>query len=296
MELLHTIFALHVNYLITIRHFGRPDFLEVRPWSFEAELVLGGGIDILVQSCFSYRVKHLSNRKDIPLTCAVLSIIRIVTVAVLAGKGKGFTAEGALSRLNVLLLFTLASGVALDFVVAGSLLYYMVKMEGGFSRLGIRKYPLLFVESGVLSLLIGIGALLAACLNPFDYRWISLLTVLAKFYSNSLLAALNSRYLWSPKSLPPILRTSQKDYRSALWFKSKASAPLSQVHIEMTNMTTSCTDPSEQARSQDRSESQASNPGAESPVQRIDISQRDLERGPSKRSSFLKKTLNFAGM
>ncbi|KAH9039085.1 hypothetical protein EDB85DRAFT_2141337 [Lactarius pseudohatsudake] len=98
--------------------------------------------------------------------------------------------------LKVLALTWVSGNASADILIAGSLLFYLVRRrrEGGhFSDHALSKLVRLTIETNVLTSTVGIIALLIIAIFP-DKPWFTCPTaVFGKLYSNTLLVSLNNR-------------------------------------------------------------------------------------------------------
>jgi len=249
LELLHTIFSIHVNYFFGVTNFGNEAFLNDNPWSLIGTLFTAAIIDMIVQSWFAYRVKVLSKRWEVALLCWIMTLSRLGTVITLTALSVGHS----VTELFVLygpvypriLDATFATGCVLDLIVAVSVSYYLLKIERRATR-SYRRLMLIVVESGALSFLISLALVMSVSIDMTSYAWIAISNILAKVYSNTLLASLNSHHLWEVAI--PLYQMG----KGANFIERKDHATrsgLDNIRIEMTKMTSNSAGDEEQTTS-----------------------------------------------
>jgi len=241
LEIIHTIFSFYTNYFYSVMQFGQNSFVgdSPIPWALRGSLVLAGLIDVIVQACFAYRVKLLSGRWMIPIVCWVLAVVRLVTIILQAVLSGPDSVVMYLIEFRKLLVATIAAGSLLDITVAFALCYYLIQAEGGLSKIGPRRFLLLAIECGLITLVLGLAALASFVHYSFDFLWLAFLSVLTKVYSNSLLTALNSRHIWNTPTSRFLASGKGKISSTKL---TKTAPRWEDIRIEMTNFTSSRAD------------------------------------------------------
>ncbi|KAH9039084.1 hypothetical protein EDB85DRAFT_2141336 [Lactarius pseudohatsudake] len=182
-------------YYWFVSGFGKMDHLTA-PYNSAFDVpIMGSMVALIVQFFFVYRIWVLSKRSS----CLVICLFSIVAAvgAIYGGVYTHVYKQFASGRMLKILALTWVSGNALaDVLIAGSLLFYLVRRrrEGGhFSDHALSKLVRLTIETNVLTSTVGIVALLTVAIFP-DKPWFTCPTaVFGKLYSNTLLVSLNNR-------------------------------------------------------------------------------------------------------
>ncbi|KAH9035705.1 hypothetical protein EDB84DRAFT_1215950 [Lactarius hengduanensis] len=185
-------------YYWFVSGFGKMDHLAA-PYESPFDVpIIGAIIALIVQCFFVYRIWVLSRRSPWFL-CLLICLFSIVAAG--AGLYGGIYThvrkKFASGRMLKVLALTWVSGNAsADILIAGSLLFYLVRRrrEGGhFSDHALSNLVRLTIETNVLTSTVGIVALLIIAIFP-DKPWFTCPTaVFGKLYSNTLLVSLNNR-------------------------------------------------------------------------------------------------------
>ncbi|PPQ90585.1 hypothetical protein CVT25_006105 [Psilocybe cyanescens] len=176
LEMFHSFTAAHTIYFDTVTRFNRA---EINSYSLSANVVNETLITVVVQSFFSHRIYRLSGNLAISFACFALTVLRFLG-------GIAMSAESIIdvhrtpnwvvfiTKYNWLVTSALALGGATDILIAASMLFYLRKLA---SSGNMRSTTQLLNRLVRYSLLV----------------WFGLYIILAKVYSNSLLASLNAR-------------------------------------------------------------------------------------------------------
>jgi len=166
------------------------------PWSFESALLLSNVLDGIVVCVFALRLKALLRHWGIPILCFLLIFTRLaITVTVLGFLRHQPAIEFVLSQKR-LILSNLAVEAVTDLLIGYSFCYYALKGEGDLSRFGLRRYLLLFLDSGLLSFVMSFGSLIMGAHSLVNFLWFATAFLIPKVHANALLVALNTRHLW----------------------------------------------------------------------------------------------------
>ncbi|TEB19313.1 hypothetical protein FA13DRAFT_1821105 [Coprinellus micaceus] len=197
LELGHTICISYEVYFGTITHYGSPN-ITVRMPILGLSTSFGAAITLLVQSFFPYHLwKVLPHPyRHTALLCFFLAIFRFAgsiyqsVKAITASTVSQWREENAAVASTIL-----ATGAVLDCIIAGVVVWYLVKKKDGM-RVGRRMVDRLVhfaIRSGALTSLAAIAVLVTYLLFPHTLIWAGVYAFLAKLYTNSLLSALNER-------------------------------------------------------------------------------------------------------
>ncbi|KAJ2933507.1 hypothetical protein H1R20_g3601, partial [Candolleomyces eurysporus] len=198
LECAHTICSAAEAYRGTITYYGNIAGYQRFPLMGLAT-VLGALITVIAQCFFALRVwkAHTNPFRYIGAACGVASFVRAIAGIFL---GTRFMVAKTLVEYRVrygwLIRTLLGSGVAIDVVIAVSMLYFLLtKRKSGFTsttRL-VDRLLAYTVRTGLLTSVTAIIVLVTFVTIPDAYIWGGFYVFLAKLYSNSLFSALNER-------------------------------------------------------------------------------------------------------
>ncbi|KAF9028221.1 hypothetical protein BDP27DRAFT_1456314 [Rhodocollybia butyracea] len=203
LEFVRACFAVHAVYHYVIAEWGNPEALGVNIWSFNIYVPLNTLIRIMVQSFFAYRVKVLSENNW--YLVGLIIFLAVANLAANMGLFAEFTLAQGLSKiqgsdkLGNIATIGLASSIAADVSITGSLLFYVNRFrshtqEKRTLRL-IKRVMFYLINVGVLTTMIDIATLVLC--DGFSYPpnldFYALAEVTGNIYSNSLLSTLNAR-------------------------------------------------------------------------------------------------------
>ncbi|KAF8172138.1 hypothetical protein BJ912DRAFT_994335 [Pholiota molesta] len=199
MESFHSFTASHTIYYDTVSRYKNP---EINSYSLSANAATETLITVMVQCFFSQRIYRLSEGKlPITIACFGLAILRFVF-------GLAFSAESVIdvhrtpnwvvfvTKFNWLITTTLAVGGSADILIAASMVYYLRKMVSPGNMKSttaiLNRLVRWSLQTGLLTSLTSLTVIIffQAMANLV---WFALYVILAKLYSNSLLASLNAR-------------------------------------------------------------------------------------------------------
>ncbi|KAF7298601.1 hypothetical protein MIND_00807100 [Mycena indigotica] len=220
LELAHTISSCYALYIFTVQSAGLPELLKPgNTYPLALTPVFELLITALVQGFFTYRIHLLSGRRLVPGICAVLAVVRLGGGCVTAAESfvdVPRQPDGARYQFEFGWLITAAInvGVVLDVLITVALCYYIRRLYGAYSLPGgrriIDKLVVWTIETGLITSLTSVAVGISVGLSlparspniatgiqfatmKENFVWLALYTFLAKMYSNSLLASLNSR-------------------------------------------------------------------------------------------------------
>ncbi|KAF9451122.1 hypothetical protein P691DRAFT_773402 [Macrolepiota fuliginosa MF-IS2] len=197
IDTFNTIFNVIYVYECVITHYGELEALAKATWSLNADPLLTGVIELIVQLFFAWRV-HVLTRNWF-LVAAVLGC------CLAGGVGAFVTTYKALvipefARFqefkNVVIVWLVCSSAA-DVLIAAILVWYLRGHKTGFrgSDMIVDRIIRVTMQTGLLTSMVAIADLISYLVDPTGTHLIFNLT-LCKLYSNSLLSSLNSRGGW----------------------------------------------------------------------------------------------------
>ncbi|KAF9558196.1 hypothetical protein CPC08DRAFT_709823 [Agrocybe pediades] len=156
----------------------------------------------LVQSFFCYRIYRLSDRCILlGISCLTLILIRFVggmTLVVYSFMDvpKSANSIDLAVKYSWVITLPLACGAAADVLIAASMLYYLRQMDSPHNQTSttqiIHRLIRFALQTGLLTSMTSVTVIICFQALP-NMIWFSFYVLLAKVYSNSLLASLNAR-------------------------------------------------------------------------------------------------------
>ncbi|KAJ3507834.1 hypothetical protein NLJ89_g6083 [Agrocybe chaxingu] len=217
LEIGHTIAVCYEVYRATITLYGRPQLLLTFP-ALSSGIAIAGAITTSVQGFFALRVYRVLPKpySYIGIFCIALSSLRFVGSVCLSYRAITSKSVQDYRKNNSWLVTILLSvGACIDVIIAASMLYYLSKKRSqAFERIAtvIDRLIAYTVRTGLLTSVAAVLLLICYQTMPNNLVWLALYTSLAKLYSNSLLASLNSRQELresSSSSMPSLDRFSR---------------------------------------------------------------------------------------
>jgi len=186
--------VIHVVWFYLIDSFGHPENLILVIWSLLAQIIFSTTIASIVQFFFAYRIRLLSRNWFISFLIVVFAILHlafdIYFVIALLQKGTFLAIPGLTWATST----SLANSVASDVLVAGAMCFYLLTSKSGISRTDhvVNNLILYAVSTGFLTTIFSLVTLILFAVSPTFLSQMFYFSI-AKFYTNSLLASLNSR-------------------------------------------------------------------------------------------------------
>jgi len=193
----HTILIAQEVYTTSITDWDSPESLAAPFSSLVITIIFGSLITCMVQIMFAIRIRKVSGSPWIMLLCSFLAILCVVGGVVVSVEGL---------KLNSLTLFypkfgwlittTLTVEAFVDVVIAVSMCFYLKQHTPVFTSTNeiINQLMVWTIQTGVVTSLTAISLVITfQTVVPTNFAWLALYTVLAKVYTNSLLASLNGR-------------------------------------------------------------------------------------------------------
>ncbi|KXN80800.1 Endoplasmic reticulum mannosyl-oligosaccharide 1,2-alpha-mannosidase [Leucoagaricus sp. SymC.cos] len=188
----HLCLITHTAYHYTITKYRDESSLMLITWSVVG---LNGAF---VQTFYTYRVWKLSERNWF------LTGIILLLIVCCAGCGTGETRINTpgriqmgtyerLLRITPLTITINALSTTIDVLIASSLVYLLNSARTGFKRQVLASHIIFVVNTGVLTTICAIAALISLVSSPLTLIYASFYFCIGRFYVNSFLATLNAR-------------------------------------------------------------------------------------------------------
>ncbi|KAI0659168.1 hypothetical protein C8Q70DRAFT_155265 [Cubamyces menziesii] len=197
LDSLHLILVSHTVYSYTITNFGNVPALLKPTWSVIGQVFVTGVSDGIVRAIYCYRIWMFSGRKWIISTAiAIGTLTTCGSSLAYAGSGLRENTFIELERFSWLLYFSLSWAFVSDLLIAATMCTLLAKRRNGALRKvdhAIRVLILYSVNTGVLTTLCTLMALIAYAVSPHTFIYIGFYFLLPKLLLNSILGALNAR-------------------------------------------------------------------------------------------------------
>lgn len=194
----HIICIMYWTWTLTVTGYENPDGVTIFSSSRDANIVLTPLISTLVQMFFIYRLFKFSGSRTIAAFCGILSILNLTGTLVDAAKALDIstnrTTENARNWLTIL---TLVAAAACDLVITIGLVYFLQRERRRTTAHKIHniadRLTLWAIETGLATSMSSVLIIVFFCAMRDTFLWTAVYNILADVYTNSLLAALNSR-------------------------------------------------------------------------------------------------------
>jgi len=187
----------HTVYYYTIRNFNDQEALKHIVWTVVIEALFTGVNGAMVQTFYAYRVWKLSQGRYL------LAMLILVLIVCCAGCGTawviismGMGTYRNLLRITPLTITINALSTTIDVLIASSLVYLLNSARTGFRKSDtmINKLIIFVVNTGILTTLCAIAALICLVASPNTLIYASFYFCIGRLYLNSFLATLNARH------------------------------------------------------------------------------------------------------
>ncbi|KZV79542.1 hypothetical protein EXIGLDRAFT_841506 [Exidia glandulosa HHB12029] len=194
-DLVHSVLLMHSVYHYTILNFGNPAALGLTVNTLQVSVLFVGGIAFVVQTFFCLRVLRITESKILALGCFALTLVRIgfnISIAVNVFIAGNFAAVE--TDFKWLIVTTLCVGAASDVAIAACMCMGLMRRRTGFAPTDklVDKLIAYIIGSGLLTSVVAVVEVVCF-LTMVNFVWLMFYTILAKLFSNSLLASLNER-------------------------------------------------------------------------------------------------------
>ncbi|KAJ8083422.1 hypothetical protein AAF712_011876 [Marasmius tenuissimus] len=203
--LVYSVYALEVAQTVMITHdafqnfvygFGRMTALDELQVLWFDTAIVDGIVAFAVQTYFAYRIYLLSRSKIIPCLAFAVALTQLGG-ALATGIEAKIVGRWSLVRdpTDVAAIFWLGGSAFGDIITACAMTYVLSKNDHGFKDTQdiIKRIMRLTIETGALTAVIAFLDLILFLVYPNRVYHVVCALVLAKLYSNSLLALYNSR-------------------------------------------------------------------------------------------------------
>ncbi|EJC99017.1 uncharacterized protein FOMMEDRAFT_23365 [Fomitiporia mediterranea MF3/22] len=186
----------HSIYTYLITEYGNPLFLGTIVDTLLIEVLINACVVFLVQAFFTFRVWKLSQRNVVLVVILLLlvlsSFILSIVYVVKALRLKVFVRLVEIYALNRSI--NVISAVS-DVAITASLVWFLQSSRTGFRRSDniINRLILFSLNTGLLTGLDAIAALIANTASPDTLIYVLFYVLTSRLYSNSLMATLNCR-------------------------------------------------------------------------------------------------------
>ncbi|KAI0740021.1 hypothetical protein C8Q76DRAFT_184168 [Earliella scabrosa] len=183
-------------YWYCITSFTNLPAVQTPIWPIPSMIIVSNVSNAIVRGIFGYRLYRLNNNGWIlPLVIAVMSVFIFVDATYFAVKLFGITSYTHISRFSWGLYAGLSVEAAVDLIVAIAQCLLLRGFETGIRTTdsAIKVLMTYSVNTGLLTSLCAIGALISYATVPEKFIYFAFYFVLSKLYVNSLLATLNAR-------------------------------------------------------------------------------------------------------
>jgi len=193
----HLCMISHTVYYYTIRNFNDQEALKHIVWTVVIEALFTGVNGAMVQTFYAYRVWKLSQGRYL------LAMLILVLIVCCAGCGTawviismGMGTYRNLLRITPLTITINALSTTIDVLIASSLVYLLNSARTGFRKSDtmINKLIIFVVNTGILTTLCAIAALICLVASPNTLIYASFYFCIGRLYLNSFLATLNARH------------------------------------------------------------------------------------------------------
>jgi len=205
LDFVHLICISHTIYYYLISNYYNHGALTDLVWSVLIESLPTGMTALIVQSFYAERIYRLGNKN--PIIPAIVLLLALATTAsgtawlILAFTGKTYERllqiSGLTITINALSMFN-------DALIACCLCLLLLRSKTGFHSTDrvINQLIALVVNTGVLTSLCAIGALVSLAVFPQTLIYAPFYFCIGRLYTNSFLATLNSRGVISTANRP----------------------------------------------------------------------------------------------
>ncbi|KAI0694305.1 hypothetical protein C8T65DRAFT_57102 [Cerioporus squamosus] len=238
LETLVSIMTMHTCYYYLITYYFQPTVLLVGVWSMNAIPAVSGVTIAVTQSFFARRVYIFGPRYR-----AVVAVVVVLTICELgffvAATVETFEVEDYESFKHVTWLISTAAAISLaeDVLLTTVLIYALCRSRKGIKRTNamIDVMIMYTINTGFLTSVFNFLYMFFSLSRPDDMVYIGIGITALKIYSNSLMAALNSREALKAKISGVYIETSHP----GLDGQSESPTVLRGVHVEASANTAS---------------------------------------------------------
>lgn len=192
----HQALITHTVYTYLVTDFGNANDLEKLVWSLSVEVLFNGITGFMVQSFFTMRVYHVSN-KNVIATASVLCLViaEFIIVVAYVAKAVKLTTFSQVPELKPLSMSVNAVAAAGDVLITVFLCTFLQRSRTGFHQSDnlINRLMLFSINTGLLTSVCAVMSLISIVVWPDAFIYVAFYFCLGRLYCNSLLATLNVR-------------------------------------------------------------------------------------------------------
>ncbi|KAI0739967.1 hypothetical protein C8Q80DRAFT_1201524 [Daedaleopsis nitida] len=183
-------------YWYCITNFANLAAIQQPIWPIPTMIIVSNISNSIVRGIFGYRLYRLSQHGWIlPSIIAVLSTFILVDATYFSVELYGYATYTEISKVSWGLYAGLSVEAAVDFIITIAQCILLHRYETGIRSTdsAIRVLMAYAVNTGLLTSICGLGALVAYATLPDKFVYFAFYFALSKLYVNSLLAAFNAR-------------------------------------------------------------------------------------------------------
>jgi len=196
LDLVHLVFIAHATYHYLVINYGNPEALASFTWSLDLHLAIVGLVSTICRTVFLHRIWVFSNyNKSLAAALVIICLATFgveVTISVHIFRDP-LVADFSAWNKQIVALFAMSAGT--DALIAFFLCHYIKRGKSGYEMTNyiVAKVLRYTVTTGLATSILSLVCLLTYIAIPQSFIFIAIHFSLARMYTNSLLASLNSR-------------------------------------------------------------------------------------------------------
>ncbi|KAF9461356.1 hypothetical protein BDZ94DRAFT_814942 [Collybia nuda] len=193
LDTFHLALTIHAVYVYVVTGFGNRDGLEHIVWSIKLQVSINVVVVLMVQTLYAFRVWILGGYHRGFLGYLVAAVVAggFAIGIILAYKVYTVDTFRQLEGVGWAINASLAASTTIDFVIAGTMCYYLRKSKGTETRISrLMQYTL---SSGLFTSACSLSAMFSYILIPNTLIFLAVEFLLTKLYIGSFFAMLNAR-------------------------------------------------------------------------------------------------------
>ncbi|KII85694.1 hypothetical protein PLICRDRAFT_325665 [Plicaturopsis crispa FD-325 SS-3] len=198
-EVVHTVSSCGTIWNMTTADFGHPDelFKTHTMSGLYVSTLIQNVISPSVQAYYAWRIHLFSDTLSITIVCFGLILARAVgVVSLIVIAFRSDNSQDFEAKVPWLFVATMALSAATDIITAASMCFYLRRgRQNVFCGTAALLDRIMYwtVQTGMLTSVVTTSALLCFVIMPVTFVWLTPQFIIAKLYSNALLATLNGR-------------------------------------------------------------------------------------------------------
>lgn len=197
LDITHTVMTSAAFYEICISYFGHPEKFDRAPNVLIAAIFLASAIYLIVQGFLSYRVCALVPIRILGAICWIMTLVRSGSVIALGiGAVKVNSLHAYSKQYSWLLTLSITMATTGDLLTAIILSWSLWRQKAGLLEATSRVVDRLIIwtmQTGILISMATTSLLVCFLTMPRNWIWVSILSIVPRLYTNSLLSSLNGR-------------------------------------------------------------------------------------------------------